>query len=282
MREFVYLSKRKLRQFTESNGDVGRPRWWRRLGFEGELAFPPFGRAKVAGREATAEPVTLTVDEVIDEFERGDRAAGWFADDSVGAGSWALFEAPLNYRVMDDKYFRSAVLFLDSAVRSPHYPTGGSVRLLLHGSREHLLGMEGSSPVRLDVQAELDRSEPEEFHVASDSSYLYRLAGQSFSLEDQTVERLLPDLSDRLLRNDELSRELGRTSLRIVYQHRNFATGLRMTVRLLDEAFVPETAAWMRGYARITSRTDLYGNGGEEKVRLVTATPLYVEYAPQP
>ncbi|WP_221508777.1 hypothetical protein [Streptomyces echinatus] len=55
-----------------------------------------------------------------------------------------------------------------------------------------------------------------------------------------------------------------------------------MTVRLLDEAFVPETAAWMRGYARITSRTDLHGNGGEEKVRLVTATPLYVEYAPQP
>ncbi len=76
--------------------------------------------------------------------------------------------------------------------------------------------------------------------------------------------------------------KLGRTSLRIVYQHRNFATGLRMTVRLLDEAFVPETAAWMRGYARITSRTDLHGNGGEEKVRLVTATPLYVEYAPQP
>jgi hypothetical protein len=280
MREFVYLSERKLRQFTASSSRS--PRWWQRLGFEGELAFPPFGRAKVASQESSGVPPTLTVDEVIAAFDAGDRHAGWFADGHVRAGQWVFFEAPLNHRVMEQRYFHSAALFLDSGVPAQNYPAGGSVRLLLHGAREHLLGVAAPSPVGLDVQAELDQAVPQKSSFASDTSYLYQLAGQKFGLQNGTVGYVLPQLSQDLLRNEEIVQDLSSTPLTVVRQHGNFAEALRMIVGLLDAAFVPETAAWMRGYARVTSAVDLDPISGPGEPRLVTATPLYVEYAPEP
>ena len=41
------------------------------------------------------------------------------------------------------------------------------------------------------------------------------------------------------------------------------------------------TAAWMAGYARITSVVNLKDRASEDH-RLITATPLYVEYISPP
>jgi hypothetical protein len=51
-----------------------------------------------------------------------------------------------------------------------------------------------------------------------------------------------------------------------------------MTVHILDQFFVPETAAWMKGHARATA---VIGESPDNP-KIIVATPLYVEYSPLP
>ncbi|WP_158894822.1 SAVMC3_10250 family protein [Amycolatopsis anabasis] len=250
MRELVYLSDRKLRQFL---GDRRR-RWWQRTGVEGELKIPFLGQLKLTRAAEDAERPEL--DEVIAQIEESTRAARWYADETVRPGQWVQFEAPLNYSAMGRKYFHSAVLFLDSGQQD--------VRLLLHGSPEHLLiGRDR----RVAVDSELDKF-AEGLNSPSYEYFWYYVAGGRYGLTFHTDPR---------------------DAIRAVWAEgpQGFSKGdiqsaLRLTVDLLDERFSPVTAAWMAGYARVTASTTLLRQPGTDPARLVVATPLYVEYVHPP
>lgn len=162
MRELIYLSRGKLRQFA-----AGRPRHWRsRAQVEGEIKIPGVGGFKVRSADCDAHDSSSTssrgadLDKVIAALESTDRAARWFTED-VQPGQWVQFEAPMSYTTTSD-----AVIFLDLNQPTDAYPTGGTIRLMLYGSREHLtasyadtatthLGPSGW-PIR-NLLAELDR-----------------------------------------------------------------------------------------------------------------------------
>lgn len=148
MRELIYLSERKLRQFV-----LGRPRRWRnRAQVEAEIKFPGIGGVKVGpavpDRDAKVIP---DLEKVISALESSDRAARWFADDDLQPGQWVHFEAPLTYSLLSDGMRYRAVVFIDRDEPTTGYPTGGTTRLLMHGSAEHLLGTVNPSTAREDA-----------------------------------------------------------------------------------------------------------------------------------
>ncbi|MFD0419787.1 SAVMC3_10250 family protein [Streptomyces sp. NPDC127108] len=245
MRELVYLSDRKLRQFMPE-----RPR---RLVRGGWQVTTPVGGVGLDPEVPDAER------------ERGERlrrivrhvsaAAGWFAEPGLRAGSWVQFEAPLNFRVLRD-VAPGMVLFVDPPVSVDGYGTGGEVRLLLHGSVEHLAG--GRVPVVAEPPALSEEVHHEgswggsggddwvELVTTHASALLGSLTGQPDAVsEDQPQEPVSPV---------------------------TLLEGTRQLLAALDRQLPVETAAWMRGYARVTAAL---GGGG---VRYVVATPLYVEY----
>lgn len=108
MRELIYLSERKLQQFTLDR----RRHWWHRVGLEGEVKLPALGGVRIS-RSADDSTRKADLDQVIAALERSDRAARWYTEDGLQPGQWVHFEARLNYRVMDEDNFLSTVIFID-------------------------------------------------------------------------------------------------------------------------------------------------------------------------
>lgn len=133
VRELVYLSKRKLRQF-----DLG---WWRDLRARVKATIKPPGIELTVETDVRRSDLAA-LDAVIAALERSDRAPVWFTED-VQPGQWVRFEAPMSYTTIG-----TAIVFLDVDEQSPAYPSGGQVRLMLHGSAVHLAG---SDPPRTSV-----------------------------------------------------------------------------------------------------------------------------------
>ena len=246
MRELVYLSEAKLKQFV-----AGRPRRLHgRAQVEGELTVPGIGglRASSAAPDQNAGAVA-ELKKVISALEKSDRAARWFADSRVQPGQWVHFDLPLCYTTIADRGAR-AVVFLGSDEPADGSSTVAATRLLLHGSAEHLLdGQDGDAANRDGWRSPVRYTQVRQFiHL------LYRLNRHSTSSDSE------PDA-------DELDLRSGR-----------FLEGdVHEVFELLEDALAPRlTAAWMAGYARVTAVLR------EEGFVTVLATPLYVEYAPQP
>jgi hypothetical protein len=179
---------------------------------------------------------------VIADLEKSDRAPTWFTADGVQPGEWVHFEAPMSYAAVGD-----GVFFLDLD-QSTTYPTGGAVRLMPHGSLEHLTGTAPRASTR---------------ELAHD-------LGMSAS----TIRRLFDSLEQHLADSDE---QVGKDRERRRAPGFQRARFLLVVEKLGEQLELEYTAAWMAGYARVTA---VFAFGAER--RIVLATPLYVEYVSQP
>lgn len=236
MRELVYLSEAKLLQFAGTRKQRGR-------NLEGELKTP-LGGFKIGRAADGAQASVPNLDAVIAELEASPRAPKWFEDDSVQPGQWVHFESKLNYSVMPEESFSSAVLFLNS-------PAGE--RLLLHGSSTHLVGQRPRA-TKVDLDGE-DVQQGSSYasaggwvHHAYSDEQRANLRGGARVLGAETDESLDPYEEAVHL----ILAKLGRWS--------------------------PATSAWMAGYARVTGALPAAGTHS----RMVVATPLYVEYVDPP
>lgn len=268
MRELVYLSDRKLRQFMPE-----RPR---RLVRGGWQVTTPVGGVGLEQEVPDAER------------ERGERlrrivrhvsgTAGWFAEPGLRAGAWVQFEAPLNFRLLRD-VAPGMVLFVDPPCAVEGYGSGGAVRLLLHGSVRHLAG--GQAPAVADPPAlaeEVRHWEGEAAGSAGGTWVELVTTHASVLLGTLTAQ---PDAASEPTGEEagERTGETGRHPLAPL-SPTTLVAGTRQVLAALDRQLPVETAAWMRGYARVTAALrDGALDGASEGVRYVVATPLYVEYA---
>ncbi|MGX9874058.1 SAVMC3_10250 family protein [Streptomyces cellulosae] len=172
---------------------------------------------------------------------RVEESARWYTEAGVRPGQWIAFEAPLNYFVLDGAD-PTMVFFADTPdtpdTPEPDHP----VRLLLHGSVDHLIA---APPAR--VTDETRRS----------GTLVRNLLGSDASAPGA----LLAALSDDL----DAGPDGRRPSL---------VGALHALMARVDAQTHPETAATMRGYARVTT-----GFPAAAKLPgLLVASPLYVEY----
>jgi hypothetical protein len=259
VRELVYLSERKLRQFM-----IGKPRrWGNRPPIEGEVKFPGVGGVKIGPAAPTrGDEVVPDLARVISALETSDRAAGWFADDAVQPGQWVYFEAPLCYIPLSDGALPGAVVFLDHGEPTASYPTGGAIRLLLHGSAEHLFGAADTSPAGDDDERSDGSRNPSRYtDLRMFARLLYRLNREAPSSDAESdLDRMRAPHSTRY-----------RLEMQVPW-----------VVELLDRLLEPRlTAAWMAGHARVTAVLPLPSGHDPDPVAVI-ATPLYVEYVSPP
>jgi len=231
MREFVYLSTVKLSQFQAE----GVP-WWQRVRLRsaqistlvGGAAVERVERSNETDQAAKLERIVSTVEE----------SARYFTEPDVEAGDWVQFECRMGYRVIEVEHglVGATVVFLNEPA---------DVRLLLHGSAEHLVGY-----------GETNTSEEERLKLPR---------RRASSLDEW--QKILPQLFLKAEEQDAF----GTTSQ--AFGLAPFPAGLLWyLVETLDKADL--AYAPMRGYARITRQQ---GDG-----RLRVATPLYVAQVPRP
>ncbi|GLX47754.1 hypothetical protein Shyhy01_07040 [Streptomyces hygroscopicus subsp. hygroscopicus] len=243
MQELVYLSDAKLRQF------VPEGRRWTRIGQRLtalRLKTPtPVGEVSVEADLAQSGAEPGNAQRLTTVVGHVEQHALWYQDPSVRAGRWVYFEAPLNVFVIGRAGLET-VLFVDApAARGADDPghQGGVTRLLLHGSPQHLL-----APFpRVHAEA-------------------YGLVGSALHgvLWDLALDP--PPAADRIDSSGSLPRSPGIIRLGRFLQVSN------------DN---PAGAAWMRGYARVSTIMETWGDReGATGPRTVVATPLYVGYAP--
>ncbi|MEU6170167.1 SAVMC3_10250 family protein [Streptomyces tanashiensis] len=239
MRELLYLSDRKLRQFLPERR---RSQIGRRL-----TAFRATTPVVGVELEAAADSDTDRQKQnhlalVIRHIEE---QALWFQDPAARAGQWVYFEAPLNVFVTFMQ--PDTVMFID-----PHpgavdgYDQSHGARLLLHGSSDHLLS--AVTPVRLEYEPIGRQSGP--------------------PIPDMSLAPLsevsLPTAEDQAGPTPVIKRPGGLPSK----LHKLFGAAQKATS--------VQSAAWMRGYARITATIGISKGG---RTPCVLATPLYVEHA---
>lgn len=236
MRELIYLSEHKLQQFMTNKS----PSWRGRVRVEGDIKIPGIGGVKVGPADPAQDKHTGSdLEKVIKSLESSGRAAGWFADEESQPGQWVYFEAPLSYMVIG-----GSVIFLDLGKPTDSYPTGGVVRLMLHGSRIHLTGSTSVQEIPM------------------------RAIGRS------RFYAMMRDL-DRYLTAEEEELDASTTP---ATEGESLSYKLYRIITILDRSMeLDHTAAWMAGYARITAI--LPSTPG---IGLVIATPLYVEYIAEP
>jgi hypothetical protein len=254
MRELVYLSETKLLTFI-----VDKPGRWRNASqVEGEVKAFGLG-AKLNLTPGSRRGLTPDLDRVVSALEGSDRAPKWFADDNVQPGDWVHYEAPLGYVSIGDM-----VVFLDSDQPTPAYPTDCRLRLLLHGSLGHLVGVR---PGRLvDKDHESVRFHRSSFFLALECFRASLEAGKedgSYDVYDWVTARLWPKQI-----SDEFNVVIAALDARL---HSRY------------------TAAWMAGYARVTALLPHrpWSRDGRQRPKepigkIVVASPLYVEYVSQP
>ncbi|NIY68400.1 hypothetical protein SMALB_6491 [Streptomyces malaysiensis] len=109
MRELVYLSDRKLRQFLPDSGKrVPRGMW---------QVNTPLGGFGVQPDPPDADEVRS--DRLRQVVKHVSTSARWFSEPNLSSGSWIQFEAPMNYRTL-----RGAAPGMALFVDPPH-PVGG-------------------------------------------------------------------------------------------------------------------------------------------------------------
>lgn len=247
MRELIYLSERKLRQF-----DLPKARWnpLRRVREVSAKVPLDLGEVKLALADASGSAVP-NLDVVIDQIERSARSSKWYVDDRVMPGSWVQFDTPLNYARVGESDFLNpdSVLQSDALVflEPRHEPTDGNdikTRLLLHGSASHLVGGNRTRP----SNAGLSPSFGPEF----------------FAMLGRCVpgDRLPGDLAETLIQ--QLDRSHGPSTAAWMAGYARVTLRTRIDTRIYDHDY------WKRtGQSRYQSQYQT----------LITASPLFVCYS---
>lgn len=247
MREFVYLSDNKLRQFIDPGP---RRRWWPSSG-KVSLSLP-VGSMEV---QQDATQGRRLIEQRLGAVDAHvDLAARWYADEDVGAGDWVAFEVPLLYSLLEP-----LVLFVD-----PLNPRDvRQTRLLLHGS---------ASSMRPDLWEDAQQS-PGMPHQHSEASFVYEMEG---------AFRSLHFVQDPLRHGAEPSvdpeRRLRRSVARVIATlDNNFspvtAAWMRGVARV-SVRFPAEPSPEESG--------ELVDESPSTPGAIVVASPLYVERAPLP
>jgi hypothetical protein len=187
MRELIYLSKRKLRQFQDRKPSRG---WGRRIREFGATAPMGLGELQVAFSDQTVSDHP-DLARVLRHITRSDPPPKWFFEGDPQPGTWVRFQTRLNYKIVEDASFGSppagppALLFWEPKILGDN----SRPRLLLHGSPEHLVGgLAADQPPAERV--DLPLSEPTGL-----VEFLVHLTNHQFS---QALWYLLRDLDGRL------------------------------------------------------------------------------------
>jgi hypothetical protein len=247
MRELVYLSDRKLRQFLPDP----KPRW-RRLGRLRAEVKAPLGSVSV--EPASPEDAEATAAHLQRVVAHVERSAQWFTSETLVAGEWIYFEDRLHYGVFghgvhglynNDPDPNSALLFINA-----RRPGIGQTRLLLHGSPEHLL-VDWTRSDRLRRE-----------WVSPSDGYLFI-----------DLVRLLPGMIEDLNAGVGIRPPEPGEDFRPTREGPPWALEgqIKDVVNALDKRD-DTVAAWMAGYARVTAKLS--------PSPIVVATPLYVERRP--
>ncbi|MFI7114556.1 SAVMC3_10250 family protein [Nonomuraea sp. NPDC050227] len=265
MRELVYVSERKLRQFSPRRSASG---WWERI--TGLAIKGPFGLGEASVSLANGTSVRhLNLAQVIRYIERAHRPLASYLDEALEPGQWIKFEARLSYkfRRWEDGYGQSrAMLFFWEP--TPHdSPT--VTRLLLHGSPAHLVGA-----------ADVPETSFSFSHGPAFAEWLATIAEK----ENETIRKRINNKTVNLppfiepakyagqtLRDLDLGLPIQRTPGEIL-QHelkRN-----EPTERFVD-TLASQMAGWMAGYAQVTAVLHL--DSKFDTSQLVVASPLFVE-----
>ncbi|OXM70160.1 MULTISPECIES: SAVMC3_10250 family protein [Amycolatopsis] len=232
MRELIYVSQAKLQQLAP-----GLPKRAGGLRDVEAEVNTPVGGFKVGKAAREAEPGLAAA---VAALEASSRAPRWFAEPDVRPGQWVHFEAPMSYGQVED-----AVLFIDIDRADGDYPTGGRLRLLLHGSVGHLVGAPPPGPDARSLRQALGPSRSW-FHVCQALRALNREDPQPTGNDDHGHPA---DQVAGIVRGMD-----------------------RLTNRLQPE----HTAAWVAGYARVTAVIPAF------RQTILAATPLYVEHVAPP
>ncbi|WP_406447008.1 SAVMC3_10250 family protein [Streptomyces sp. NBC_01613] len=266
MRELVYLSDSKLRQFVPEGrrGRIGRRLSALRVttpvgGLELESADDP----------DTERQKQRHLSSVVRHIEE---QALWFQDRASRSGRWVYFEAPLNILGKPDD---GTVLFVDpepGEVEGYDQPNGS--RLLLHGSTGHLYYTDA-----VEVEALMSRdtsashpAEPRLLIKGSGGYYPADVLRDPALSASRAPTAEAPDAP--ALPPDRVSAVMGAEQGR---NPRLRPSGIDILLETLQPYNSPWTATWMRGYARVTACVPLPAGDGLHTC--VVATPLYVERA---
>lgn len=244
MRELFYLSDAKLRQFVPERR---RTRMGQRL--SAIRLTTPAGGVEL---EATgdADPERQRQQHLSAVIRYIEERAFWFQDPDAGAGNWVYFEAPLlAFIVRGSRAQRGTVLFVDPPhqyVRAYDQPEG--IRLILHGSDEHLLTPgRSATPVLWELSA---------------------MDGSNYNTQIPSFEIAQPPVAEDI-GDEEEPPYLSYTDAADVQLHN--------LVKSPFNWISPRDAVWMRGYARVSTVRNIAQ--GNQRYPLIVATPLYVEYA---
>ena len=252
--DFVYLSSQKLADLIVQTSVLQRRRFGVRVEARSPVVSLVLASTSVpatngSSSERIAREELVKLDKARDEI---NNRSLWYSDPAVQAGSWIYFESPLNYCILQSEYFNPAVVFVDHVDLLPD----SSVRLFLHGSVRHLLGR----PKVIDISADIESLHPS----PSSGEFVYALADNVAE-----VVRLIHGTQDAL------------TASPGIQARKSLSSSIARLLRSLDQKFVPDTAAWLGGVARVTAPVSARGEFRNVE-RFVMATPLYIEYVSPP
>ncbi len=248
MREFVYLSDNKLRQFLPEPGR----RWWPTIR-KVALSLP------AASLELEPDPSTLSG--LLGRRLRAVEAqvqvsARWYKDESVAAGEWIAFDLPLMYALHEP-----LVLFVNALNREDVRQT----RLLLHGSARSM---------RSDLWEDAAQGSDVLPRGVSETSFVHVL-GSSFNSLNFVADPLRYPAEQQSGPNDRLRRSVARTIASLDNALSTASAGWMTGFARVSAAFPADDLAAEVGPEVVSDTASVPG-------RIVVASPLYVERTSRP
>lgn len=247
MREFVYLSDNKLRQFLPEP----RRRWWPAIG-RVALSLPPAALEVEPGRPAPTGSLGRRLSAVEAQVQL---SAKWYEDKSVASGEWITFDLPLMYALHDP-----LVLFVDTLNPRDVHQT----RLLLHGS---------ASSMRSDLWEDAAQGRDVLPRGVSETSFVHVLESTFQSLKF-VADPLRYAAKQESGAGDRLRRSVARTIASLDHALSAASAGWMTGFARVSAAFPAEHL----GEAAPELASDTPSVPG----RIVVASPLYVERTLRP
>jgi hypothetical protein len=220
VRELIYLSEAKLRQFQPDQHG-----WWQRVREFGVKGPFSSGEVRVALADETARRHP-NLASVLKHIERSDRPSKWYAQqESLDAGDWVQFECRLVYKMIDEEDDLGFVLFWEPDAMAEGSTARLKKPLILHGSTRHLL---------LDAPP---GDNADELLGSGGPSFMHALRGANLASETERYAA-----APKFVRHSAFSERDMRETLR---RFMNIPGGIENRM-----------AAWMAGYARVTCDLD--------------------------
>ena len=243
MRELIYVSQRKLNQFQR---DAPTRRRRRRIKDVGATAPMNLGGLQVTFTDqGTAEQPTLA--DVIAHIDSGKHAIRWWNDPDAQPGEWVRFDTDLRFVASSkpDEWLNFDWLERSDRVRMP----------------PPMVVFWDAAPSPGVIRRRLM------LHGSPD----HLIGGRPITMSDVTAIRPCGSLPAEMAAFASQLASGGSPN-----------KGLSSIISQLDHGYLPEMAARMSGYARISFNADARGFSAEtqdfESYRIVEASPLVVEY----